>query len=93
MGKVSETGDQDVWHDAVRHGMAVAHWAAGHPDEPAVVEGERVSTFAELNAQANRLVRALRRRGVGPGAGIALLCANRTEFVEVVTAAERAASA
>src|SRR5207244_802473 len=34
--------------------------------------------------------RALRRRGVGPGAGIALLCANRTEFVEVVAAADRA---
>jgi long-chain acyl-CoA synthetase len=70
--------------------MAVAHWAAGYPDAPAVVEGDRVSTFADLNAQANRLVRALRRRGVGPGAGVALLCANRTEFVEVVAAADRA---
>src|SRR5256885_14136418 len=70
--------------------MVVAHWAARHPDEPAVVEGDWVSTFAELNAQANRLVRALRRRGVRPGAGIALLCTNRTEFVEVVVAADRA---
>jgi len=87
---VSETDDREVWLDAVRHGMVVAHWAARHPDEPAVVEGDRVSTFAELNAQANRLVRALRRRGVRPGAGIALLCTNRTEFVEVVVAADRA---
>ena len=84
-----EMGDRDALLEAARRGMAVAHWAAGHPDAPAVVEGDRVSTFAELNAQANRLVRALRRRGVGPGAGIALLCANRTEFVEVVVAADR----
>ena len=85
-----QPSDDDAWLDAVRRGMAVAHWAAVHPDAPAVVEGDRVSTFAELNAQANRLVRALRVRGVGPGAGIALLCANRTEFVEVVVAADRA---
>ena len=90
MGGVSETADRDAWLDAVGHGMAAAHWAAGYPDAPAVVEGDRVSTFADLNAQANRLVRALRRRGVGPGAGVALLCANRTEFVEVVAAADRA---
>ena len=85
-----ETGDRDALLEAAQRGMAVAYWAANHPDAPAVVERDRVSTFAELNAQANRLVRALRRRGVGPGAGIALLCANRTEFVEVVAAADRA---
>ena len=85
-----ETGDRDALLEAAQRGMAVAYWAANHPDAPAVVERDRVSTFAELNAQANRLVRALRRRGVRPGAGIALLCANRTEFVEVVAAADRA---
>ena len=81
--------DRDALVEAASRGMAVAHWAATHPHAPAVVEGDRVSTFAELNAQANRLVRALRRRGVRPGAGIALLCANRMEFVEVVVAADR----
>ena len=47
-------------------------------------------TFAEVNANANRLVRALRARGVQAGDGVALLCANRPEFVETVAAAQRA---
>ena len=82
-------GDTDARRAAVAQGMAVAHWTAMFPDAPAVIEGDRVLRFAELNARANQLVRALRARGVRPGVGIALLCANRTEFVEVVTAADR----
>jgi long-chain acyl-CoA synthetase len=83
------SAERDPWLDAVRRGMAVAHWASLHPDAPAVVESGRASTFAGLNAQANRLVRALRRRGVGPGSAVAVLCGNLIEFVEAVTAADR----
>ena len=47
-------------------------------------------TFAELNARANQLVRALRRLGLQAGDGVALLCTNRPEFVEVGAACQRA---
>jgi long-chain acyl-CoA synthetase len=81
--------DAEARHLAITKGLAVAHWAATIADAPAVIDGHRVSTFAELNARANQLVRALRARGVGDGDGVALLCSNRTEFAEVVTAADR----
>src|ERR1700759_1897787 len=45
---------------------------------------------AELNTNANRLVRGLRTRGGQGGGGIALMCANRPEFAETVAAAQRA---
>jgi long-chain acyl-CoA synthetase len=81
--------DTDARHAAIMKGTAVSYWATVIPDAPALIEGDRVSTFADLNARANQLVRALHARGIGAGDGVALLCANRTEFAEVVTAADR----
>ena len=75
--------------EALSRGMVVSHFAQRNPDDPAVIAGERTVTFAELNRRANQLVRALRARGVKKGDGIALMCANRVEFVEVWCAAER----
>ncbi|MEV3985320.1 amino acid adenylation domain-containing protein [Nonomuraea sp. NPDC049758] len=46
------------------------------PDAVALVCGEVSLTFRELNADANRLARALRARGVGPDTRVAL-CAGR----------------
>jgi long-chain acyl-CoA synthetase len=46
-------------------------------------------TFDELNANVNRLARALRARGLKVGDSVALMCTNRPEFVEVVFAAQR----
>ena len=71
-------------------GMVLSHWAAQIPDTPAIRSPEGDRTFAELNANANRLVRALRRRGVRTGDAVALLCSNRPEFVETVQATQRA---
>jgi long-chain acyl-CoA synthetase len=71
-------------------GMAVAWHAAGQPDKPALITNGDIVTFAELNARANRVARALRRHGVERGDGVALLCSNRPEFVEVVLATHRA---
>ncbi len=75
---------------AMRSGMAPAFWAARDPQRPAVVAPAGDRTFAELNAHANQLVRALRRRGLGAGDGIALLCGNRPEFAETWAACHRA---
>src|SRR5207248_5690043 len=46
-------------------------------------------TWAELDARANQLVRAMRARGITAGQAIALVCSNRPEFVETYVAAAR----
>jgi len=75
---------------AFDRGMLLAWWAARQPDVPAVVAPTGVRTFAELNTRANQTVRALRRLGLRDGDGVALLCRNRPEFVEVLAACQRA---
>jgi long-chain acyl-CoA synthetase len=70
--------------------MLTALWAARRPERTAVISVDGDRTFDELNANANRLVRALRARGVQAGDGIALMSANRPEFVETWAAAQRA---
>src|SRR4051812_15487855 len=71
-------------------GMVLAHWAALHPQSVAIIAPSGDRTFAELNANANRLARALRARGLGAGDAVALLCGNRPEFAETVHACLRA---
>jgi long-chain acyl-CoA synthetase len=73
----------------LRRGMLLSVIAEEAPDRIAIVAPAGNRTFAELNAAANQLVRALRERGVKRGDGIALLCGNRAEFVEVYYAAVR----
>jgi long-chain acyl-CoA synthetase len=75
--------------EANARGMLVAWWAARIPDRPAIMTAYGDRTFAELNANANRLARALRSRGLRAGDSVALLCTNRPEFIEVVVAAQR----
>ncbi len=81
--------DLDVLHAAADRGMLAAHWARAHGGRVAVFSEAGNRTFAEVNADANRLVRALRSHGVAAGDGIALMCGNRPEFVETVAAALR----
>jgi long-chain acyl-CoA synthetase len=70
-------------------GMVLAHWAQLVADKPAVITPSVTVTFAELNARANQLSRALRRRGLTAGDGVALICSNRPEFAEVLYATQR----
>ncbi len=70
-------------------GMSVALWASVLGDEPAVTSGSGSLSFADLNADANRLVRALRHRGLRAGDSVAIVCRNRPEMVEVVQACVR----
>ena len=70
--------------------MLVSWWAARIPDRPALITSSGDRTFAELNANINRLGRALRARGLEVGDSVALMCTNRPEFIEVLLAAQRA---
>ena len=70
--------------------MTVAYWAAEAPDRMAITSPVGTLTYAELNARANQLVRALRERGLTKGDAVALMCGNRPEFAEVGAACSRA---
>jgi len=75
---------------AAAQGMLHAWWAARVPDRPALYTAFGDRSFGELNANINRLVRALRARGLRPGDSVALMCTNRPEFLEVLYASARA---
>ncbi|MFI5053753.1 MAG: AMP-binding protein [Acidimicrobiia bacterium] len=58
------------------------------PDRPALVDPtERVFTFGELAATANRTARGLRAAGLRPGDTVATMMANSVELLEVYAAA------
>lgn len=75
---------------ATATGMSVALWARYTPEVKAIVSPSGERTFFELNANCNRLVRALRGRGLMAGDTVALLLSNRPEFAEAVFACSRA---
>jgi long-chain acyl-CoA synthetase len=70
-------------------GMTLAWWAEQIGDKKAIISPSGDRTFAELNANANRLVRALRARGLTAGDAVALMCTNRPAFVETWAACLR----
>lgn len=86
---VDEVTAENSVEQAIRTGTVNSLWAQLQPDVLALRSPYGDRTFAELNAHANRLARMLRAAGLSPGDGVALLCANRPEFVEVVQAANR----
>jgi long-chain acyl-CoA synthetase len=82
--------DREALGAAADRGLLGAYWAERQPDKIAIRSEAGDRTFAEVAANANRLVRALRARGVQPGDGLALLCSNRPEFGETVVAVRQA---
>ncbi|MFP6808689.1 MAG: AMP-binding protein [Pseudomonadales bacterium] len=75
---------------AAKTGMTVAYHAQQSPDRMAVTTNFGARTFAELNARTNQLVRVLRKAGLKPDDGVAMLLTNRPEFLEVYFACMRA---
>ncbi len=57
------------------------------PDRPAIIAGESVRTYGELEQRALRLATVLAERGVGPGRPVAAVLPNGIEIFEVATAA------
>ncbi len=76
--------------DAAHKGMTPSVWAKEKPDAIALHDPLQTRTFAELNANANRIVRVLRAAGLTAGDGVAVLTSNRAEFVEALWATLRA---
>jgi len=76
--------------EATASGMSIALWARYQPDEPAILSPTGERSFFELNANCNRLVRALQRRGLAAGDSVALVLSNRPAFAEAVFACTRA---
>ncbi|GAA1970769.1 acyl-CoA synthetase [Nocardioides panacihumi] len=70
--------------------MDLSLWAARQPDKAAVVAptGE-VITYAELEAESNRIAHLFRSLGLRRGDHIALLSENRLELFPVLWAAQR----
>ena len=54
--------------------------ARTHPDHPALVFADRRWTYAEVEADANRVANLLMDRGVRPGDRVALACPNLPSF-------------
>ena len=76
--------------EATVTGMTLAFHAQQRPDKMAVTSQYGQRTFSELNARANQLVRVLRKAGLKPDDGVAMLLVNRPEFLEVYYACMRA---
>lgn len=75
---------------ATETGMLVAYHARHQPDIRAVVSQYGDRSFAELNANANRLVRLFAEHGIGEGDAVAVVTKNRPEFAETLCATTRA---
>lgn len=69
--------------------FGVAAHARRRPEKTAIVAGDRRITYAELDAIVNRTARALRERGIGPGARLGVALRNRPEWMVVALAAAR----
>ncbi|HXY27217.1 MAG TPA: AMP-binding protein [Acidimicrobiales bacterium] len=79
----------DDKREAAARGLLHAWWAARIGDRPALLTPHGDRTWAELDANLNRLVRALRARGLRAGDAVAMMCTNGPEFIEVLYAAQR----
>lgn len=62
------------------------HAVDAAPDKPAVKVGERTVTYAELEADSNRLAHYLQAQGVQPGEHVAVYAKNSIEHVVAVLA-------
>ncbi|MFH8786575.1 non-ribosomal peptide synthetase [Streptomyces roseoverticillatus] len=71
----------------------LAERAASVPDAVALVAGERTWTFAELDAQVNRLARLFLARGAGPDRVVALGLPRSLDMVAALFAVLRAGAA
>jgi long-chain acyl-CoA synthetase len=63
--------------------------AIATPDAPAIVEGDRVTTFAELDRRSSQVAQALLKEGVQVGDRVAYVGVNAPSFLEVLYGATK----
>jgi fatty-acyl-CoA synthase len=63
-------------------GALIVEQAARYGDRPAVICGERIVSYSELAARAERIAAALRNRGIRRRDRVGLLINNRFEWIE-----------
>ncbi len=68
----------------------VRWWASQEPDKPALVFGDRTTSYGELDREVSRAAGWLRSRGVAPGERVACLFRNHPTVVTVFLACSRA---
>ncbi|MEO7640009.1 MAG: class I adenylate-forming enzyme family protein [Ramlibacter sp.] len=68
----------------------VREHAAARPDAPALVQGARRVSWAQLDAMADRVAASLQRDGCKPAQSIAICAANSMEYAAVFLGALRA---
>ena len=59
----------------------VAAWAKKTPDAPAILHGDEVWSYAQLDARANRYAHWAIAQGIGREHAVALLMENRPDFI------------
>ena len=57
------------------------------PDRPAIIAGDTVRTYGQLQSRSQRLAAVLAGHGAGPGRPVAAVLPNGIEIFEVATAA------
>ncbi|MGN9810007.1 non-ribosomal peptide synthetase [Micromonospora sp. BQ11] len=70
-----------------------ARWARERPDAVAVTSHERSRTYADVDAQANRLAAALRAHGVGPDVRVGICLPRSTDWITALIAVLKAGGA
>ena len=65
----------------------IEHTCDAVPDRVALIVGDRVETYAQLEERANRLAHHLAANGIGPGDHVGIYGFNSLEFVETILAA------
>jgi acyl-CoA synthetase (AMP-forming)/AMP-acid ligase II len=75
------------WGTTLAGGYVAA--AARYPHDPALIDELGTLTFAELDSRTNALANGLRRHGIGPRAGVAIMCRNHRGFVEASVACSK----
>lgn len=69
-------------------GTLLDHVGAVEPtSRPALIHGDRTTTWAELTARSNNIAHGLHKRGVAPGARVAFYLRNTPEYMEFLVAA------
>ncbi len=67
--------------------IGLARHASAFPDKPALVMGEAVRTYGDLNRRVNQMARALHRAGVSTGDAVGAVLHNGPEWFELLNAA------